>query len=119
MNHNAEYYQEQYIRYGGELNDCTNAEDVKTHNQAMGELSRLYSQAKNEIDKSFYLDLLKHPNPHVRRIAAAHCLGMNVYRFRALRALKSIIRKSDNRNDVFVTKSIIEVWKKNGHKLSF
>ncbi len=119
MNHNAEYYQKQYIQYGGELNDCTNAEDVKTHNQAMRELSKLYSQAKNENDKSFYLDLIKYPNPRVRRIAAAHCLGMNVYRFRAIRALKAIIRESENKHDVFTAKSIIEVWKKNRHKLSF
>ena len=85
----------------------------------MGELSKLYSQVKNEHDKSFYLDLLKHPNPRVRRIAAAHCLGMNVYRFRAISALKAIIRESENTHDVFVAKSTIEVWKKQGHRLTF
>ena len=110
-------YSAKYIQYGSELDDCTSEEEVRKHNQAMRELSKLFHQVKDEQDKSFLLELLKHPNSRVRRIAAAHCLGMHVYEIRALLALRKIIRKGENRHDVFTAKLTLE-WRKQGHKLT-
>ena len=112
-------YANDYIRYGSELNDCTNKEDVKRHNKAMNKLSKLYRVVKELDEKGFLLDLLRHENPRVRRIVAAHCLGMNCYINEALRTLNEIIKANTNRHDVFTAQSIIEVWEKQNHHLRF
>ncbi|MBQ7455501.1 MAG: hypothetical protein IJS53_03560 [Clostridia bacterium] len=115
-------YTDEYIRYCLQLTNENNPpvhphENVARHNQAMRQLGALYHRVEKEKDRRFLPGLLRHEDLRVRKIAAAHCLGLNVYKFRALRALRKIIRGGGIEG--FSAEMTIKMWKKQGHHLTF
>lgn len=108
-------YIEKYIILGKDLNDCTTKEDVKRHNIAMKNLSKLYKEIELVSDKTFLLLLLENQNIHLRALVAAHCLGMNIYIPEAKKTLKKIAHQNSNQIMAFNAQATLDVWKKQGY----
>lgn len=107
-------YKEQYLKYCARLNRCTTKAEVRKHNAAMKQLSKLYHQVENEEDKSFLAELLCNENNRTRVLVAAHCLGLGVYVSEALEVLSIL----ENHSDPFISfpaRGTLLVWKKRGY----
>ena len=108
-------YKALYLLYCADLNDCTTKEDVKRHNAAMKQLSKLFHQIEGESDKSFLLELLTTENDHTKALVAAHCLGFGVYVSEAKKVLSSLAKSNANPILAFEAQATLEVWKKQGY----
>lgn len=107
-------YKEKYLLYSADLNDCTTKENVKRHNAAMKQLSKLYHQLENEKDKSFLLELLQNKNDRTKLLVAAHCLGLGVYISEAKKVLSILAKNKSNSILAFEAQATLDVWKQQG-----
>ncbi len=112
-----QFYKDQYLFLCGQLSDCATKQEVKKHNAAMKELSRLFYQVRELEDKSFLLELLGNENERTQSLIAAHCLGLKVYIPEAKKTLAAIAKKSENPIIAFGAQSTLDVWRKQGYLL--
>lgn len=121
-NLSQEDYLSIYRQHGAHLAQCT--DDFGTasdeHNHAMKSLGKIWRQLKQDpsIDTSFFLQLLEDENLALRKLAAAHCLGLGIYVFKARRTLKNLMREK-NPYISGTAGFTLEAWKRNGKKLTF
>ena len=112
-------YKEQYIllcsQLMGSIDESTTDEDIQNHNNTMKKLGDLYHQVENISDKSFFLVLLEHSDVQTRMLAAAHCLGLNIYLSEAKSVLKKIAKFKDDPQVAFEAQAILDVWKEQGY----
>ncbi len=108
-------YKEQYLRHCQELNNGYSRKDIKRHNIAMKELSKLFHEIKGEANKSILLELLEEGDDKTKSLVAAHCLGLNAYVKEAKRVLTQIAKNKEDRILAFDAKSTLEVWKQQGY----
>lgn len=109
-----DYYKEQYLKYCAKLNRCTTKAEVRKHNAAMKQLSKLYHQVEKEEDKSFLAEMLYNADNRTRLLVAAHCLGFGVYVSDALEVLSTLANHSDP-FIAFEAQGTLYVWKQQGY----
>ena len=108
-------YMKEYLAYCSKLNDCTTKEEVRIHNSAMKKLGKLFKKIKDEPDKSFLVDLLENSDERTRLLAAAHCLGLQVYVPKAKRVLSVLSKHKENPSIAFEAQATLDVWKQQGY----
>ena len=112
-------YKDLYFLYCSRLmsfDHCTK-KDVKKHNAAMDELSKLYHIIEKEPDKSFLEELLICQNDYVRMIVASHCLGMKIYVPLAEKVLTDISLNMEDRFLALNAAGTLMVWREQGYLL--
>ena len=108
-------YKEQYLLYCKDLNNCFTKEDVRKHNAAMKNLSKLFYMLKTETERSFLSELLQSENKRTRALVAAHCLGLGIYMTEAEKILKLIAKDKSDPFLAFEAQSTLDVWKQQGY----
>ncbi len=118
----SEEYLRIYHEYGACLAQCPDdfKENADEHNRAMENFGRIWRQIRQDpnVDVSFYLQLLKDENLALRKLAAAHCLGLEVYVRKARRTLKNLTHEK-NPYIANTASFTLEAWKNNGRTLTF
>ncbi len=108
-------YKERYLKFCGELYNGNTKQDVKRHNTAMHELSKIFHEVKKETDKSILLELLEEGDDKTKLLVASHCLGLSVYVQEAKKALSQVSKNKEDRILAFNAKTTWEVWKQQGY----
>lgn len=110
-----EKYLELYIHQCSLLNKGYTKSKVKAHNIAMKELAKIFYHFKEEEDRALFLELLHNESNQVRLMAAAHCLGLNVYIDEAQKTLNQIAKDKHNVELAFEAQVTLDVWKQQGY----
>lgn len=108
-------YKNQFLKLCLNLKQGSTKKDIIVHNRSMKGLSKIFYKVQKIEDKSFYLELLHEDSIQVRLIAAAHCLGLNIYVEDAIKTLSNIANNKINNELAFDAQATLDVWKQQGY----
>ena len=92
------------------------SESTAKHNYAMTSLIKLLHKIKKEnIDTSFYLELLKYEDDRVMITAAGHCLSLGIYIDEAKKTLYNLSKSAETPLLRFSAGSLLEKYEEQGY----
>ncbi|KJS16092.1 MAG: hypothetical protein VR69_10855 [Peptococcaceae bacterium BRH_c4b] len=107
---------EEYRSYAALHWSASREGDYKTANKNYAKLTKIYKSFLNskELSERALPQLLNDSNYSVQVWAAAHCLGLGLYKDAAVNRLEHISKMSANEAPSFEAKMTLQVWKEKG-----
>ncbi len=104
---------EEFIKLTETTVDYSSTLSVMKNNRNAKRLLKLHEKISSDMKMAeiIYGKLLEHHNYNVKRVAASHCLKLNIHIQKSEQVLESYIKNGEDKGGKVSAKIVLELWK--------